>query len=137
MKFPVSSLIVGNTKKALLLQLQASSDAFNSVCNKQLKQEYEASDDNSSLDSCDAMFTEMYLAPFTELTAKKNALRSFCDDLISNVVFSAGFDIAYKKKLGLTLQIVNFATVIVPVVVKWLSGRNNSTNHRLVDLTSL
>ena len=72
MKFPVSSLTVGNTKKALLLQLQASSDAFNSVCNEQLKQEYEASDDNSSLDSCDAMFTEMYLAPLTELSAKKN-----------------------------------------------------------------
>ena len=132
--FPISLLTI-ETTTTLLLKKQAGANAFDSVCNVHLQQYEDASDDNSSLDSCDAMCSDIYVAPSTEISSKKTALRSFCKDLQCNLVFSAGFDLASKKTLGSILQNVNFATVIVPVVVKCLSGSNNSTNHRLVDLT--
>ena len=132
--FPISSIPI-ETKTTLLLKIQAGADAFDSVCNVHLRQYDDTSVDNSSLDSCDAMYNDIYLAPSTEISAKKTALRSFCNNLQCNLVFSAGFDLASKKTLGSILLNVNFATVIVPVVVRWLSGSNNLTNHRLIDLT--
>ena len=91
--FPISSLPI-ETKTRLLLKIQAGADAFDSVCNVHLRQYDDTSDDNSSLDSCDAMYSDIYLAPYTDISAKKTALRSFCNNLQCNLVFSAGFDLA-------------------------------------------
>ena len=96
--FPISSLPI-ETKTRLLLKIQAGADAFDSVCNVHLRQYEDTSDDNSSLDSCDAMYSDIYLAPSTEISSKKTALRSFCKDLQCNLVFSAGFDLASKKNV--------------------------------------
>ena len=39
----------------------------------------------------------MYQPQSSEINDKKTALRSFCNDLQCNLVFSAGFDLAFKK----------------------------------------
>ena len=96
--FPISFLPI-ETKTRLLLKIQAGADAFDSVCNVHLRQYEDSSDDNSSLDSCDAMYSDIYLAPSTEISSKKTALRSFCKDLQCNLVFSADFDLASKKNV--------------------------------------
>ena len=95
-KFPISSLTV-DTKKTLILKITAGAHAYDSVYRLQLQQYDNTLDDNSSLDSCDAMYNDIYVAPSTEISAKKTALRSFCNNLQCNLVFSAGFDLALKK----------------------------------------
>ena len=76
--FPISSLPI-ETKTTLLLKKQAGANAFDSVCNVHLRQYKDASDDNSSLDSCDAMCSDIYVVPSTEISSKKSALRSFVE----------------------------------------------------------
>ena len=99
----------------------------------QLQQEDPTTDDNSSLDSGDAMY-DMYQPRSSKIDNKKTALRSFCDNLQYNLVFSTGFNLALKKTSGLILQNASFVTAIVLVVRRWRNGRNNLANHRLVSL---
>ena len=91
--FLISSLTI-ETTTTLLLKKEAGANAFDSVCNVLLQEYNDTSDDNGSLDSCDAMYSDIYLAPSTDISSKKTALRSFCKDLQCNLVFSAGFDLA-------------------------------------------
>ena len=77
------------------LKKNAGTDAFNKL-GAQLQQEDPTTDDNSSLDSDDAMY-DIYQPRSSEINNKKTALRSFCNNLQYNLVFSTGFDLALKQ----------------------------------------
>ena len=63
------------------------------------KHQNETFDDDSSLDSADAMYSENNcLIPTSLITVKKVTLRRFCENLTCNFVFSFGFDLASKEK---------------------------------------
>ena len=72
--------------------------AFNSTSNVVLAQQDDDWQDNSLLDSGDAMYEDDHYVPKNEISAKKIALKKFCENLKNNLVFSAGFDKAFKEQ---------------------------------------